>query len=69
MVRRGIVIPEYDDVMKNGTDLGGQLEAGDPEAMKKLETQVDTWKKEAIEASRKTDSPVKEEGKKESDQD
>jgi monofunctional biosynthetic peptidoglycan transglycosylase len=69
MVKRGIVIPEYDDVMKNGNDLGEQLEKGDPEAMKKLENQVDAWKKEAAETSRKTDSPLKDEGKKEPDQD
>jgi monofunctional biosynthetic peptidoglycan transglycosylase len=69
MVRRGIVIPEYDDVMKDGTDQGGQLEQGDSGAMRKLENQVDAWKKEAVDASRKTDAPVKEGGKKESDQD
>lgn len=69
MVRRGIVIPEYEDVMKDATDLGVQLEKQDPEAMKKLENQVDTWNKEAAEASRKTESPVQEEGNKESDRD
>ncbi|MDQ1278007.1 MAG: monofunctional glycosyltransferase [Thermodesulfobacteriota bacterium] len=69
MVRRGIVIPEYEDVMKNETDLGEQLEKRDPEAMKKLEDQVDAWKKEAAEASRKLESPDPKEGNKESDRD
>jgi len=69
MVRRGIVIPEYEDVMKETTDLGVQLENQDPEAMKKLENKVDTWKKEAAEASRKTESSAQEEGNKESDRD
>jgi monofunctional glycosyltransferase len=69
MVRRGIVIPEYEDVMKDGTDLGGQLEKQDPESVKKLGNQVDTWKKEAAEAPRKTESPVQEKGNKESDRD
>ncbi|MFA6413702.1 MAG: monofunctional biosynthetic peptidoglycan transglycosylase [Syntrophales bacterium] len=69
MVRRGIVIPEYEDVMKDGTDLGVQLENQDPEAMKKLENQVNSWKKEAVEASRKTELPVQEKGGKESDRD
>jgi monofunctional glycosyltransferase len=69
MVRRGIVIPEYDDVMKDGTDLGGQLEKHDPEALKKLESQVDTWKKEAAEVPRKTESPVQNDGNKKSDRD
>jgi len=69
MVRRGIVIPEYEDVMKDTTDLGVQLENQDPEAMKKLENQVDTWRKESAEASRKKESPAQEEGNKESDRD
>lgn len=69
MVKRGIVIPEYEDVMKNGADLGEQLEKGDSEAMKKLENQVDTWKKETGDASRKAVSPVQKEGNKESDRD
>ena len=69
MVRRGIVIPEYEDVMKNETDLGVQLEKQDPEAMKKLENQVNTWKKEAAEASRKIELPVQEKGSRESERD
>lgn len=69
MVRRGIVIPEFEDVMKDATDLGGQLEKQDPEAMKKLENKVDTWKKESAEASRNTESSVQGESNRESDRD
>jgi monofunctional glycosyltransferase len=69
MVRRGIVIPEYEDVMKNGTDLGEQLEQGDPEAMKKSEKQVDAWKKEATEASPKPEAPDPAAGNKDSNRD
>ncbi len=69
MVRRGIVIPEYEDVMKDTTDSGVQPEKQDAEAIKKLENQVDTWKKEAAEASRGTESPFQKEGNKESDRD
>ncbi len=57
MVRRGIVIPEYEDVMKDQSDLGVLLEQQDPEAMKKLEQQVEVWKKEQETASRNTEPP------------
>ena len=69
MVRRGIVIPEYEDVMKNETDLGGQPERQEPEALKRSEVQMDAGNKEAVEASRKADSPVPGDGRKESDRD
>ncbi|HOF05486.1 MAG TPA: monofunctional biosynthetic peptidoglycan transglycosylase [Syntrophales bacterium] len=61
MVKRGIVIPEYDDVMKDRSDLGVLLENQDPEAMKKLEQQIEVWKKESAAAAGKTAPPAPEE--------
>ncbi|MCX7635996.1 MAG: transglycosylase domain-containing protein, partial [Syntrophales bacterium] len=46
MVQRGIVIPEYEEVIKEPVIAEGALESHDPAAMKKLETQVEQWKKE-----------------------
>jgi len=51
MIKRGIVIPEYEDVMKEQSDLGLMLKNDDPEAMKKLEQKVEEWKKEGADAT------------------
>ncbi len=69
MVRRGIVIPEYEDVMKDRGDLGALLESQDPEAMKKLEQQVGEWKKEKEAAARQVEAPPPRDAAGEADRD
>lgn len=46
MVRRGIVIPEYEEVVKEPFIEEGTLTNHDPAAMKQLEQHVEAWKKE-----------------------
>ena len=58
MVKRGIVIPEYEDVMKEQSDLGSLLENREPEAIKKLEQKVEEWKKEGADAGGGTQTPT-----------
>jgi monofunctional biosynthetic peptidoglycan transglycosylase len=53
MVKRGIVIPEFEEMMKEKTDELDVL-GSDPERIRKLEEQVKTWKKEAENSSAKT---------------
>ena len=69
MVRRGIVIPEYEDVMKDQGDLGALLESQDPEAMKKLEQRVEEWKKEKEAAARQVEAPPPRDAAGEADRD
>jgi len=46
MIKRGIVIPEYEELMKEKAE-ELDVPGSDPEAIKKLEEQVKAWKKEA----------------------
>jgi monofunctional glycosyltransferase len=52
MVKRGMVIPEFEEMMKEKTDEIDVL-GSDPEGIRKLEQQVKTWKKEAENSSAK----------------
>jgi len=47
MVRRGIVIPEYEEIINEPPGGEGGLVNHDPQAMKELEREVEKWKKEA----------------------
>jgi len=55
MVRRGIVIPEYEDVMKDQSVLGALPENQDAEAVKEPEQQAGEWKKAPDSAFRRTE--------------
>jgi len=46
MIKRGIVIPEFDEMMQEKTD-DINVPGSDPEAIRKLEDQVKAWNREA----------------------
>ena len=52
MVKRGIVIPEYEEMMNEQTEADA-IPGSSPEEARKLEDQVKAWQKEAGEASKK----------------
>lgn len=62
MIRRGIVIPDYEEMMQEKDETDISL---GPEAAKKLEDQVKTWKKEEQAAAEKKEPPENSTTKKE----